>query len=144
MTDGVPPAETWPDYAGLRSCQKFCFTAYQEGNSSVPSGQQDKACIPPLAKFSGRDARTYPGLVKELQCSEAACICSLDKWLTTVQKLYDCGAVFCHTTIGTPAIPNIDFSQSMNTLTGFCEYKGYHPQELLLDIAKDYSVQGTK
>jgi hypothetical protein len=144
MTDEIQPAATWPHYGDLRSCPKFCFSACQEGNSSVLSRQPDKPCIPPSTKFSSRDPQTYPGLIKELQCSEVSCICGLNSWLTTVQKLYDCEVLFCHTTIGTPAIPNSDFSQSINTLTAFCGDNGYYPQDLLLDIAKDFGIQGTK
>jgi hypothetical protein len=58
-----------------------------------------------------------------------------------MQTLYDCGVMYCHTRIGTPALPDHDFAQSVNVLTKFCSDKGYHVQEFLLDIGKNLSVE---
>lgn len=147
MTDGIPPAETWPSYGELRSCQKFCFTACQEGNSSALShtSHPDQSCKTPSIEFSSGDPQAYRGLIEELKCSEIPCICRYDKWLKSVQKLYDCGAAFCQTGIGTPALPDVDFSQSINVLTGFCSKQGYqHLEEFQLDVGKNYTGMGPR
>jgi hypothetical protein len=57
----------------------------------------------------------------------------------SLQTIYDCGVQYCGMHIGTAALPDEDFSETVGVLADFCSDEGYHLSEWILDIGKNYS-----
>ena len=144
MASEIPSADTWPGYNFLGGCEKWCYTACQnQTTSATPSvtTASSSQCARPTLSCSGMDPQNYHGFVSETECTEVACICSLDNWPMSLQMIYDCGVQFCNMRIGTAANPDEDFSETVGVLADFCSHEGYHLSEWMLNVGKNYSCR---
>lgn len=144
MGSEIPPADTWPGYNLLGGCEKWCYTACIIENqtlSATPSVTMTSIsqCASPTLHISGADPQDYHGFVSKTQCTEVVCICSLEKWPTSLQMIYDCGVQYCNMSIGTATLPDEDFQETVGVLADFCSNEGYHLSEWILDLSKDYN-----
>jgi hypothetical protein len=143
----IPPANTWTGYEVLSSCNKWCYTACKEGKNtttpfsttkSSPSPTSANQSATPVVYISGADLKAYGGLINQLQCSSAECICLLERWLTSFQTVYDCGRQYCQMRLGTTSLPDEDFTKSLGMLATLCTERKFPLPEWILNIRKTY------
>jgi hypothetical protein len=146
-------AGSWEGYSELSGCMQWCYDACNSSHTSTVSfapastslaAAPSTSCTGPIIFPVEGIPSKYPGLLKIISCTTAACICNLQGWIRALQAVYDCGRMYCALRLGAPGLPDNEFSKTFGVLQDFCSANGYKLSEWLLDVGKNYQYPATQ